>query len=153
MHLQTMTKATDNCFIFAAAMLLHVPPALVIKKIGHDGNDILFPNDKEPRRSVHIQEIQKVFLDYDQCLYQLDVFPKWFSEDGVSSKDVGDWKANLDYFWKACAGRRGILIGDCGEVCHAVGWDGYNIYDPKGHIRTPENPRMDIQLALLLGYL
>lgn len=120
----------------AFAIALDVPVQELINIIGHDGSEILFPEDPEPfcRRGFHPQEI------IDVCLL------KQFGVIAIHNQPVSELKSGM-YTVPVSSERMpyylenysGVLtgIGYTGQP-HAVAW-GAKIYDPNGLIYDLEN--------------
>ena len=108
----------------------------LIKVLGHDGSDILWPNLREPycRRAFIEPEIQFLFWHYDMVL--VDYVPNVLYKPMFSSVskpikfDISDMLKNYD----------GILLGEFRSgVKHAVAWNHEEgiIYDPTSCTKQP----------------
>lgn len=102
-------------------MLLTVFPQKLVAEIGHDGSEIVFPDEPEPlnRRGFYIEEINRVLMEKYSCVLVSLNFP---------GSPAGDAPLNFD----------GILlgrsVGSSSPESHAVVWKASErrIYDPNG---------------------
>lgn len=120
------------------ALLLTVFPQKLIAEIGHDGSDIVFPDEPEPlcRRGFYVEEINVVLLKlYNSVLVGMP-FP---------GSPAGDHPMIFD----------GILlgksIGSSADEDHAVCWKAreQRIYDPNGANYKLNSFNMDAYYALI----
>jgi hypothetical protein len=115
-----------SCFPTAAAIVLDVPVEELIKEIGHDGSEIVFPGLREPhcRRSFHLQEIINVCWKRGYALTPFESHPQLGARGSDSFIDIDtSWPESLN-------GVTGIITGYTRlGTPHAVAWDGYNVID------------------------
>lgn len=125
-----------DCLVYATAMLLDVPAEELIKEIGHDSEDILWP-ELEPRskckRGFHIREMIEVCMSRGFALTPIELYPShcpWGREDLV--KPLWETEEAQQRFSEVVLGRKGIIL--CPPtmgVGHAVAFDGKDCYDPR----------------------
>lgn len=125
-----------SCLLTSAAMVLDKPYEELIKVLGHDGSDILWPNLQEPyRRRAFIEpEIQFLFWHYDMVL--VDYVPN-VAYRSTASCIAKHLKFNIDQMLKDYDG---ILLGEFRlGVKHAVAWNHEEgiIYDPTSCTKQP----------------
>ena len=116
----------NKCLIYSTAMLLDRPPEVV---------EACLP--KVNNRSHHIQEI----IDYLWPHYRLmciEAFPAVNSADNLVYTPEQAQQRWADYLW--C--RKGLIICEYVDSPgrHCVAWDGSQIYDPNGYIRSLDSP-------------
>jgi len=148
--MKLLTQVGETCMLYSAAMLLDITTEMVIKEIGHDGSEILWPkNDKhlDMCAAYHIQEIQDICMGRGYALASIEVWPIYgpnmdeFLE--VYHKQNDD--LTVERFFNCIKNRKALLILECNEDTknenrtHACAWDGKNIYDPNGSIYPPED--------------
>lgn len=107
-------------------MALSIPLKEMIRRIGHDGSEVLWPELKRPWRSFHIQECIQVAYTLG---YSVTHFEKEFysTPNGVLHyAQHGEFEI-----------KQGVLLGISNGVHHAVGVDGRMIYDPNRDVRYP----------------
>lgn len=126
-----------SCLPTALAMTLSVDLSELIDLIGHDGSEILWPDQPEPlkRRGFHIEELQYVAVSYGFLLVpfspRLLYNPKGDPDIFVLDMDfTGKFKIALDSY-------DGILLGEYKTTknAHAIAWCSMEgtVYDPSGH--------------------
>jgi hypothetical protein len=128
---------THNCLVYSLAMVLSMKPEVIFQYLGHDGQEIIWPDIEEPfnRRGIHIQELIDFLLTYGYTLIQIDAMPTLTPKDGHSAiysiMDV--FKAEIRLM-KYLQNYFGILI----TQNHAVAWDRHTqkVYDPNGWINN-----------------
>ena len=145
MNLQN-NHAPWGCLLASAAMVLDINREKLIEIIGHDGGEIVFPDQPEPmkRQGFHIQEI--IDIAYDMCyeVTAIEVMPSSTS-DGKNNFDIeiADHHERLMCHMR---GNPGIITGRSRKMHHAVAWDGYKVYDPVGKIYPFNDIKMGIQV-------
>lgn len=122
-----------SCLPTAAAMVMGVLPKDVIDTIGHDGSEIIFPDEEEPfnRRGFHVQEIVDVLLEQLFIPVWIDARVCLFSESGGSYllRSIN----HAERFSRHVHNTHGILLGThATEGGHAVAWDMEMCLDPRG---------------------
>ena len=136
-----------SCLPTAFAMVLNLPIEDVILIIGHDGSDILFPNQEEPycRRSFHIQELIDVSLKHGYSV--TEILLNSYLEVMNETVDVQEFGADRieDYLQNYT----GVLIGREGtRIPHAVAWDGIDILDPNGTVYHLDNFNVSVFMLI-----
>lgn len=121
-----------SCLGVAFAIALDIKYEDLIRKVGHDGSEIIFPNSSDPfnRRAFHIQEMIDIATGLEYSVTEIVRYPLFANpdEDGVYSPK-GEWDKRFnDYLSKTS---RGVLAGynKIGSR-HAVAWNGKMIIDP-----------------------
>ena len=148
--MRLLRQSSDNCLLYAAAMVLDADPADICAATGHSGEDIWWPDEVGCRRkrSHHPQEI----IDYAALLgltfVKIDAIPciGWSEETCKPifvepMKRLERWLQN----------RRAILLVTSGSLNHAVAWDGKTVFDPKGYKASIED--YEIEAAYVLAKL
>lgn len=120
-----------SCLPTAFAIALGVPVGEVIKTIGHDGSEIVFPGLTEPfcRRSFHIQELIDVCTHRNIGIIPVEIAP--ISETiRRHTYKIPVLSDRIEYYLIKYTG---VLtgIGASGKP-HAVAWDGNMVLDPNG---------------------
>ncbi|KKK91516.1 hypothetical protein LCGC14_2712140, partial [marine sediment metagenome] len=119
-----------SCLPTAFAIAMGEPVEEIIKQVGHDGSDILFPTYKEPycRRSFHPQELIDICLLKNFAVVQIEKSPVVIAKNithsvPMNTRRIGSYLLNYT----------GVLIGE-GQTGtpHAVAWNGKRILDPNG---------------------
>ena len=62
--MRLLKQPNDSCLLYAAAMVLDEPPEILIREIGHDGQQVWWPELSKSfqKRSFNIQEIIDCFI-------------------------------------------------------------------------------------------
>lgn len=122
-----------SCMPAAFAMALGQTPKEIIYAVGHDGSEVIFPLEQEPmnRRGFQLQELIDVCLQLDVVPVVIHAYPRIVSSTGVLHPVFDDETANIrmDNYLN---GKIGVLLGQSDGHPHAVAWNGYKIFDPKG---------------------
>jgi len=120
------------CLVASAAMILDTTIEQLHAEICSDGTEIWWPPTS--MRGIHIQEIQDCCLRRSSCLYPIEMNPLLcpdhtgnFSPRECYSEDI-----RLPRFRNEVMLKRAILITEN----HAVAWDGSNVFDPKGFVKS-----------------
>ena len=139
-------------------MALIRPLDEILKLIGHDGSEILWPNLPEPlrRRGFHVEELQYVArrLGFFLVPYIAGVYYRPHHPLAIN----GDFKVidlTLQYS-EVMLQQDGILVGHYynSPNNHAVAWDCTtgSLYDPEGYIvSSPESFRAEAFYAVVPG--
>jgi len=133
--MELLVQTSDNCLLYAAAMVLNIKPQSLITLIGHNGEEVWWPKQtgSKKKRSFHPQEILDAAATYGKTFICIEFMPSsgWggngrliFNEEMMEKRFLG-WLTN----------RAAILIVQGPRLGHAVAWDGKKIYDPKGMIK------------------
>lgn len=110
----------------------------MVRMIGHDGSEILYPLLPEPhnRKSFHIQELISVAWDLDWRVTPFEPHPMATHDDsGLCNRLVEFQGGNYERMHKLLADYSGVLTGLSKQGSHhAVAWDCLEgrIYNPSG---------------------
>jgi len=143
MKLFKMESGKPQCLLYAAAMLLDVPPLRLIEEIGHDGLRSAWPQLNAPLcyTSHHIQEIIDCFVARGFGLMNIEFDPHIASCPEV--QEVRVFKEHEARFYHHLEDRNAILIGQhkSGSLRHAFAWDHTTetCYDPNGFMSKLED--------------
>ncbi len=142
--MKLLKQPNDSCLLYAAAMVLDEPPEKLIREIGHDGQDIWWPELTKSfqKRSFNIQEIIDCFIRRGYGLMPIHLYPCNVPPVGmVQPKIIWDAKKCDARFLNQIDEMLAIITGqrETSSIPHAVAWDGYRIYDPMGEIYTINN--------------
>jgi hypothetical protein len=125
------------CLVTSFAMALDIPVAEIIREIGHDGSQILWPALPEPmcRRGFHPQELIDVCRARGYAVTNIEACPglmatagrgpefRWLTEDEAWSR-----------FTRVTESTRGVLEGVVlPRKHHAVAYERGRLFDPDGH--------------------
>jgi len=135
--MKLLKQPDDSCLLYSTAMILDIEPQHLIRCIGHDGQQVWWPENKHTsykKRSFHIQEIIEVCLSFGHGLCPIEIDPC-----SAPGNDPGNYKRicedGEERFKRLINGKRGILIGKTKSgMGHACAWDGEKVYDPNGYI-------------------
>ena len=128
-----------SCMVAAAAMAFDCEIVDIIKRVGHDGNEVIHYGLKPPMcfKGFHIQEIVDVGrIHFDFSMTLIESAPSQ-TPDGIHIHDITKWGLfdnNQQRFECYLAYNQGILIGKARKYWHAVAFDKGTIYDPRGRI-------------------
>lgn len=134
MELQISPNAW-SCLPTAFAMCLGISVKEVIEGIGHNGSEIIFDGYPEPmcRRGFHTSEL----IDY--CLTEHSLFVsliplsvRLWTKDNKAYFDLYDNEVIDQRLEHYLTSPRAVIL----EPTHAVAYDGYEIYDPRGYKRS-----------------
>ena len=116
---------TWSCLPTALAILLGVDVAEVIKAIGHDGHDLIFPDNPDPYcfRGFHAQEITHVANMYG---FALSLYTPMLMYEAKGQQ----WASPDPRFNQTFQRGTGILIVEHKKRIHAVALYEGRIYDP-----------------------
>ncbi|KKN04907.1 hypothetical protein LCGC14_1092740 [marine sediment metagenome] len=135
-----------GCLLSSAAMVLDLTNEELIKLIGHDGGDIVFPGMPEPskRQGFHIQEIIDIAVKLGYSVMAIEVMPA-STTDGENNFDI-----KIEDHHKRLMGHMndhtGIITGRGRRWPHAVAWDGEKVFDPVGKIYDFDDIKMGVQI-------
>lgn len=150
MNLQN-SHAPWGCLLASAAMVLDVNRESLMALVGHDGGEIVFPDQPEPmkRQGFHIQEIIDVAVELGWWVMPIEVMPS-STTDGVNNFDIKIDNYH-DRLMRHMANRPGIITGISRKMHHAVAWDGAEIYDPVGKVYSFDDIKMGVQVYYRFG--
>ena len=132
-----------KCVLYSAAMVLEENPITLQNEIGHDGQEVIYPDLSEPAclKGFHIQEILHCFLNRGKGLMLVELMPR-SGPQGRSDlwHTIFDEDKAIDRFYKLIDGKKAILIGKNPETGgnHAYAWDGEKVFDPLGRMLNLE---------------
>ncbi len=135
-------ETSGNCLAVASAMALGLEYKELIKRIGHDGREIIFPELPEPgkRRAHHLQEIIDVAIDMGIAVTPIEALP-YSTPDGIKVFGIN---FKIKRFRNHLIGCRGIITGMKKTWRHAVYWDGEFAFESPSTYHSYENLYMDI---------
>jgi hypothetical protein len=117
-------------------MAIGIPVQRLIEEFGHDGGEVIFPDQPEPmcRRGFHSQELVQVAWNHGFACTPIELFPVILSTDGQSTRrlflnEPNCWARFEDYIRTT----RGVLEGVCVKAHHAVHYSHGEIFDPDGY--------------------
>ena len=152
MRLQTMKQGEHLCMLYSLAMLINVPAEELLKELGTNPGQKLWPYLPEPLcyRGVCIEECQDLLYKRRKILAKLNVFPAVMSCSkaepyNLYTEDTAKQRI-MAYLERADCIIEGLLPTG---VRHAVACDGVQIYDPRGWTK----PVMDVDFAIDSLYL
>lgn len=112
------------------AMVLDIEISTIVKILGHDGSQIIYPNKPEPYNHVgfRLEEMQYVAWSFGKYLvkYTQDWIYKLPGEEGIPQE------LPKAYLPSILADNIGIITGLINGNYHCVAWDNYLIHDPNG---------------------
>lgn len=111
-------------------MVLQQPVEKVIKALGHDGSEILWPEYGDPycRRGFHPQELIRYAYNLGKQVISFEAQPVsigTYDIDKPFEVPIGGWNEILKM-------EIGVLVGTMCNKQHAVVWDGERIVDTDG---------------------
>jgi hypothetical protein len=120
-------------------MALGISLSEMLGRIGHSGDEIIWPHLPEPqrRRTFHVQECAAVALSLGFGVMEYQFGPV-LTPDGKSFFDI---PVKIDPV-KLMSISTGVLLGKGRTAGHAVAWDGKHVYDPHGIVYDIENQSM-----------
>lgn len=123
-----------SCLPTAFAMALSVPLVWLIKQVGHDGSQILYPDSEEPmnRRCFHIQEMIDIAYKHGYSVMPIEAKPRLGKLE--QNIDIGDETKNVNRLIRYLTDNIGVITGKINNKKHAVAWNKEMIYDPNGTI-------------------
>lgn len=138
-----LIKATDShsCGLASLAMLLDSDPSDLVLELGHNGGEVIWPNDDEPEcfRGFHTQEFVDICFRRNMALIEIIAQPFIFNRSGEPRQilELSEADSRIQSYM---TGTPGIIIGVIESGArHAVAWDGEKVYDPIGYIYRFEN--------------
>jgi hypothetical protein len=128
-----------SCLVTSFAMVLDIAVETAMIMIGHNGSEVIFPLEADPkkRRSFHIQEMVDLCYNLGKCVIPIEGLPVY----GIKYEDprhlliIEKAIDRVDkYLSKEDGVLTGIVIKDDGSKRHAVAWNHKEamIYDPNG---------------------
>lgn len=127
----------NSCLPTSLAMCLGLPAKEVLSLLGDHGNEKLFPKLPDPAcyRGWHIQEIVDLCLKLGYSITEVEMCPV-FGAIGTSDTKrlIPTYEMQLERMIQQIRGEVAILYVQGNWSRHAVAWDGYEVYDPKGKV-------------------
>ncbi len=125
-----------QCLVTSFAMALDLPVADVIREVGHDGGQIIWPTLPEPmcRRGFHPQELIDVCRSHGYAVTYIELFPgqvprpgefefRWLPQDRACQR--------FDHIVQTSTGvLEGVTLKS--HKRHAVAYRHGHIFDPDG---------------------
>jgi hypothetical protein len=110
-------------------MVLGLPLDEVLRRIGHTGSEIWWPDLPEPlrRRAFHLQEMVDLAFDLGKAVIPVEACPTVCPRPGGQVKVV---PASVKRIQRYMEGNVGVLVGAGAVGRHAVAWDGAKAIDP-----------------------
>jgi hypothetical protein len=127
--------------IYAAAMAFDCSPEDIIKRLGHDGTEVAFPEQEGQKqlRGIHIQELIDVAYDLGIILLQVELFPTIAPNRESAPKIIWDRSVCSRRFVGYLQSRDALIYCKRGSSSpeHMVAWNSteQKIYDPHGFIK------------------
>lgn len=134
--MKIIESKTQQCVPAAFAMVMEVPMDELIRRLGHDGRDIILQDQPEPacRRSFHPQEFVDILAQDNFACTMYELNPCLQHGGSVINHA---YYIGRDRFFQAMIRGNGVIFGRVGgsNVGHAVAWDAATetIYDPRGY--------------------
>ena len=130
--MKLLKQSEPNCLLYSFAMVLNVDPKELIDEIGHNGQEVWWPNRNKPYnlRGYHIQEMIDCCWRRGYAVTPISAMPALGVLESVQR--VWDEKDALNRFESYLNGKKGVLIGS--SFAHACAWDGEKVFDPNGII-------------------
>jgi hypothetical protein len=138
-----------SCSVTSAAMVMDIPVVELIDKIGHDGGDIIFPDNEPPNcyRGFDISEIIDAAMKFGYAMTPIHAIPV-ATPNGLDTYDVfpeDKIKPRMDYYLDRFNGiAYGIRINS--KHYHVIAWDKEERqwHDPSGGIWQRDKPTIDL---------
>lgn len=135
-----LKRSPWSCILSSFAMALNVSPRLLIRFVGHDGGEVVFPDLPQPmcRRGFHIQELIQLAWHMGYNVTPIELLPVIGSADGKDTIVVGELNSRFEYLMALVANNQGVMTGRGHSCHHAVAFCNGEIFDPEG-LRYPFN--------------
>lgn len=141
--MKLLKQVSNDCLLYAAAMLLDEEPIRLAAEIGHDGKEKLWPELAVPRcyRGYHIEEIIDCFIRRGKTL--TPIHPELISspyDDGKKAASILKYEEAQARFNTYMGNFDAILIVQT-NFGHAVAWNHAEglVYDPNGFYKSIED--------------
>lgn len=124
-----------TCLPTAFAVALGVPVRDLFRELGHDGSEIVFPQEPEPlcRRAFHAQEFFGPCLRRGYAPVHVEAVP--ITEANGEKFVVAFTNTHIERLTAYMETYSGVVIGDKPNgTCHALAWDGKLFYNNDGRI-------------------
>lgn len=134
-----------SCLPASFATVLSISLDEMLKRVGHDGSEVVFPGeDPERRRAFHPQEMIDLANSMGVCVTPIEARPT----SRPAGFSLSPYEVDLDVvprFQRYLERNVGVLTGlNARSRRHAVVWDGESIWDPASgecygiHLFQPE---------------
>jgi len=137
--MKLLRMPNPNCLLYSAAMVMDVPPDEIIKMIGHDGQEVWWPDQfgNQRLRGIHDQEIVDVAFSFGWAVILIEPNPSLTPALNAPSREIYSHEEQVTRFKRFINQSVGVFKGRYiapGYVQggHAVAWDGSKLLDPNG---------------------
>lgn len=135
-----------NCTLWCAAYLLGISTDALIKEIGHNGNEVLWPEYGDDRRyrGFSIAEVQTCFWKRNKMLAPIFVFPIIAPDYSAVPHRIWSVEQAAERYGAMIRDRRAIIMGRLrqSDSGHAVVYDENKYIDPRKP--TPQDTLFDL---------
>ena len=127
-----------SCLPTAFAIAIGCPIENLIKSIGHDGSEIIWPNFPEPtcRRGFHVQELIAVLYRCGYSVTPVETFSRIAPNKFTHTLTID----NNETFSEVVKATRGVQTGFTDRCGHAVAYDHGIILDPRAPVVNDFTP-------------
>src|SRR6266487_4578029 len=132
------------CGPASLAMLLNQPLQLILELLGHDGSEIIWPEEKglRQRRGFSVEEFKDIADHFGYALMEIAGCPA-ISPDGIKAplfiEQFPFRRNNEERLFHYMSKYPGLIVGYYSpEIYHMVAWDRGKVYDPKPRVYTYE---------------
>lgn len=125
-----------SCLPTAFAVALGVPVRDLLTELGHDGSQVIFPDEPEPscRRAFHVQEFFGPSIRRGYAPLLVEAVPAVESRDGEKFV-IAFTNTHIERLTAYMEAYTGVVIGDKPNgLCHALAWDKHLFYNNDGRI-------------------
>lgn len=124
-----------NCLIYAFAMVTEIDPKNLIRIIGHNGMELVWPDSKIPYcyRNFHIQELIDAVNHFGFIVMEIQRIP--VTGNNQDKKLFYPYLNPNERFKKYLDKYEGVLVSNF----HAYGWDRQFVYDSRICMKYPIN--------------
>lgn len=124
-----------QCAVTAFAMALGIPAADLMKRLGHDGGEVIFPDLPEPanRRSHNIYELIQVAVDLGYAVTPIPLRAAIEPANDPARKTlIGTDEENWCRFTRQLLTSRGVIECQGPRSHHLLAYEKGRIFDPDG---------------------
>jgi hypothetical protein len=124
-----------QCAVTAFAMALDISVMDLMRRVGHDGSEIIFPDLPEPacRRGHNIYELAEAALDMGCAVTPVPLRPAIIPAcDRTRQVVIGIEKDNWSRFTRHLLISRGVIECYGPRGTHVIAYDTGVIFDPEG---------------------
>ena len=122
-----------SCLSTSFAILLGVPVAELHEMLGHDGSEIYYPGEQEPkcRRGFHPQEFISLLMDMGIAVVTFEALPVSTVRGTTFTHYPYEVQRAQERFDRILSKYVGVICGksEKGNL-HAVAWDGFGAICP-----------------------